>query len=176
MYIRKLNKGFTLVEVLGVSALAGTMIYLSSSLISNSYREMKFNDYAAKIDYFSKYAKINSIKSSTYTALCIKDNVLTIQNLGSASSSTCQFLDKKNTIKTLDLSMDKGVKIISKLANGSDTPTSVMYDGRGLATSSSLNKTLCITNGNKYVKYEYQMVNTVKESKTVSTPGNMVCN
>lgn len=167
MYIRKLNKGFTLVELIGVSAIAGTMVYLSSSLISNSLREMKFNDYAAKIDYFAKYAKINSIKSSTYTALCLNNKILTIKDIGSMIATTPCSAGK--IIKTLDLSKESGMNMIT-----SNNPP-LIYDGRGMR-SGSTNNTLCITNGRKFVKYTYLVVNSTKQSKIESTLGSMSCN
>ncbi len=165
MYIRKQNKGFTLIELVSVMSIMGIMLYVSSNVSSGIYRDVKFNDYAAKIEYFSKYARINSIKKSSYTGLCIQNKILTIRNMGASSvTKPCDITDSSQVIKTLDLSKETYINLVPNGVLDDDTRNSFVYDGRGLAKQPA--KEICISNGGKFVKFTINQTGVIKKSKS----------
>lgn len=83
------NKGFTLVELILVLAIAGIMLSIAIPNLIKYRKDYIFNDYASQMEYLVKYGKIYAMEKTTNVAVCISsNNLLTLQNIGTSRSFT----------------------------------------------------------------------------------------
>ncbi|MBC7475299.1 MAG: prepilin-type N-terminal cleavage/methylation domain-containing protein [Candidatus Sericytochromatia bacterium] len=149
MYIRKSkNNGFTIIELMVSILIISILIYAASSISSNLYADYIFKDFATRVEYQAKYAKIRAIQNSQYTGVCVNTTtkMITLRQMGANSSTPCD--TSKPLLKTIDLSTTRNMNI--------GTSTNYIFDGRGLASTEG---SVCIDNNKQYVKLLVGMTN-----------------
>ena len=67
----KRSSGFTLIELFTTIAITSILIYMASSAGSALYKDYKFNDYASRMEYLTKYSKLYAAQKSTFVGICV---------------------------------------------------------------------------------------------------------
>ena len=78
------QKGFTLVELIVAMGLIAVMAAVAVPSVLRYYKDYKFDDYAAQMDYLVKYAKIYAMEKTTNMGICVNSSArtLTIRDIG----------------------------------------------------------------------------------------------
>lgn len=152
------QKGFSLFEIILVLAIGGVMATIAVPSLMKYYKDYKFNDYAAQMEYLIKYGKIYAMEYSTNIGICATSSPkgLTIFNIGpDRGASTCpntNIFCKDNAhvapciINRITISED----YIS--INSSNSGSVVKIDPRGIAIFPGEGGNVCIAYDGKYSK------------------------
>jgi len=91
MTSRKLNHGFTLVELVIVIGLVVILMAIAFPSFRVYYKNYKFNDYAYSMEHLIKGSKLTAMERSINVGLCVNSGTqtLTIINMGESRSNTC---------------------------------------------------------------------------------------
>lgn len=138
------QKGFTLVELLVAMGLMAALAAIAIPNMLRYYKDYKFNDYAAQMDYLVKYAKIYAMERTKNVGICVNstDKILTIRDIGiSRGAGKCSGVEIKR------MEVDNNDKGYIELAGDGAFGLGPTIDPRGLAI---YNGSVCITNGTKY--------------------------
>lgn len=152
------NKGFTLVELILVLAIAGIMLSIAIPNLIKYRKDYIFNDYASQIEYLVKYAKIYAMEHSTNIGICVSNSPkqLTIFNIGpDRGESTCQNTstfckDNNHTAPCIVNRITIPEDYISII--GSNNNSVVKIDSRGIAIHPGAGGNVCTSYGGKYSK------------------------
>lgn len=152
------DRGFTLVELLLVLAIAGIMLSIAIPNLIKYRKDYIFNDYASQIEYLVKYGKIYAMEHSRNIGICVSsaNKEFTIFNIGpDREASTCP------TTNTLCMNNNHEAPcIINRInisenyisLNGSNSGSVVKIDSRGIAIYPGTGGNICITNSIDYRK------------------------
>lgn len=135
------DKGFTLVELLLVLAIAGIMLSIAIPNLIKYRKDYIFNDYASQIEYLVKYGKIYAMEKTTNVGFCVNTDTKTfsIRNLGTNRNS-----DKCSGSEVRKITITENYITIAGYGALGLGPT---VDPRGLAIYKG---SVCISDGNKY--------------------------
>lgn len=153
------NKGFTLVELILVLAIAGIMLSIAIPNLIKYRKDYIFNDYASQIEYLVKYAKIYAMERSRNIGICVNNNLKTmaIFNIGpDRGASTCPTtntplcVNNNHTAPCIINRIEISENYIS--VDGSNYGSVVKIDPRGIAIYPGNGGNICITDGANYSK------------------------
>lgn len=132
------QKGFSLLELILALGLMAILATIAVPSIIRYYRDYKFNDYAAQMDYFVKYAKIYAMEKTTNIGICVSstNKTLTIRDIGrSRGAGICS--------GTVIISMPIAENYITLAGSGAS------IDPRGVTIFSG---NACVSYNNRYSK------------------------
>jgi prepilin-type N-terminal cleavage/methylation domain-containing protein len=160
--MKRINqKGFSLVEIILVLAMAAIMMSIALPSLMKYYKSYKFEDYASQIDYLVKYGKIYAMEHSTNIGVCVDNSFkkLTIYNIGpDRNVGICQ-----NTNTLCKENNHTAPCVIGKLVIdekdkddiiliGSNSGNVARIDPRGILIPSPIGGNICISYNNYYKK------------------------
>ncbi|MCX7738181.1 MAG: GspH/FimT family pseudopilin [Hydrogenothermaceae bacterium] len=115
-------KGFTLIEVLVVTAIVAILIKIAIPHIRSYYQMYKYNSYVGQVEYVLKWSRLEAMSRSKNMGICVENNGVSVYDMGYSRSGFCS----GTLVRRVDVdSGDNFVQISGTSGMG--------FDPRGLA-------------------------------------------
>jgi len=141
---KKIDKGFSLLEIIIVIALIVIVIAIAFPSFSAFYRTYKFNEYAYSMESLVKASKLTAMERSVNVGVCVDSAAKTISivNMDTSRSHICSGI-VLNTLRIED-------NFVSLSASGTlEGSEGFSFDPRGFAIYTGH---VCVSNSVKYYK------------------------